>query len=115
MSSLLSSRSTTRKLCYEWRDEKMRTAHMARFVGLLLGALVCALLPVSACCAAETIRVAAQKTGTLAWELAVIRAHGLDKQQDIEIQTAELASPEAGKIALRAGSADLVVSDCCGC
>jgi NitT/TauT family transport system substrate-binding protein len=39
------------------------------------------------------------------------RAHGLDKQQDLDIQTTELASPEAGKIALRAGSADLMVSD----
>ncbi len=78
---------------------------------MLLGALACALLSVSACCAAETIRVAAQKTGTFAWELAVIRAHGLDKQQDLTIETAELASPEAGKIALRAGSADIMVSD----
>jgi len=78
---------------------------------LLLGALVCAIAPVSACCAAETIRVAVQKTGTFAWELAVIRAHGLDKQADLEIQTTELASPEAGKIALRAGNADLMVSD----
>jgi NitT/TauT family transport system substrate-binding protein len=84
---------------------------MTRIVGLLLGALACALLPAAACCAAETIRVAAQKTGTFTWELAVIRAHGLDKQQDIDIQTSELASPEAGKIALRAGNADLMVSD----
>jgi NitT/TauT family transport system substrate-binding protein len=74
-------------------------------------ALVCAVAPVSACCAAETIRVAVQKTGTFAWELAVIRAHGLDKQADLDIQTTELASPEAGKIALRAGNADLMVSD----
>ena len=52
-----------------------------------------------------------QKTGTFAWELAVIRAHGLDKQADLEIQTTELASPEAGKIALRAANADVMVSD----
>jgi len=78
---------------------------------LLLAALVCAIAPVSACCAAEAIRVAVQKTGTFAWELAVIRAHGLDKQGDLDIQTTELASPEAGKIALRAGNADLMVSD----
>ena len=30
--------------------------------------------------AADTIRLAVQKTGTVAWELAVIRAHGLDKE-----------------------------------
>ena len=61
--------------------------------------------------AAETIRIAVQKTGTFAWELAVIRAHGLDKQADLSVQVVELASPEAGKIALRAGNADIIVSD----
>jgi NitT/TauT family transport system substrate-binding protein len=84
---------------------------MTRTVRLLLAALACIVLPASACCAAESIRIAAQKTGTLAWELAVIRSHGLDKQADLTIETTELASPEAGKIALRAGSADVMVSD----
>ena len=60
---------------------------------------------------AETIRLAVQKTGTFAWELAVIRSHGLDKQAKLSIEPVELASPEAGKIALRAGSADIIVSD----
>jgi NitT/TauT family transport system substrate-binding protein len=66
---------------------------------------------VAARCDAETIRVAVQKTGTFAWELAVIRAHGLDKQANLSIEIVELASPEAGKIALRAGNADIIVSD----
>jgi NitT/TauT family transport system substrate-binding protein len=52
-----------------------------------------------------------QKTGTFSWELAVIRAHGLDKQANLAIEVSELASPEAGKIALRSGSADIIVSD----
>jgi NitT/TauT family transport system substrate-binding protein len=60
---------------------------------------------------ADTIRIAVQKTGTVAWELAVIRAHGLDKQAGLTIVPVELASPEAGKIALRGGSADIVVTD----
>src|SRR6478609_11135964 len=63
------------------------------------------------CCSAEILRVAVQKTGTFAWELAVIRAHGLDKQANLSIELLELASPEAGKIALRAGSADIIISD----
>jgi NitT/TauT family transport system substrate-binding protein len=63
------------------------------------------------CRAAETIRLAVQKTGTFAWELAVIRAHGLDRQANLAIQVNELASPEAGKIALRGGGADIIVSD----
>lgn len=62
-------------------------------------------------CDAATIRLAAQKTGTFAWELAVIREHGLDKQANLTIEPIELASPEAGKIALRSGSADIIVSD----
>jgi NitT/TauT family transport system substrate-binding protein len=61
--------------------------------------------------AAETIRAVAQKTGTFAWELNVARTHGLDKQAGLTIDTLELASPEAGKVALRGGSADVIVSD----
>src|SRR5712671_4899155 len=65
----------------------------------------------TAASAADRIRIAAQKTGTLAWELDVIRAHGLDKQADLDIQVVELASTEAGRIALVSGSADMIVSD----
>lgn len=60
---------------------------------------------------AETLRLAIQKTGTVAWELDVVRAHGLDKQEGLTIKTLALASPEAGRIALRGGSADVIVSD----
>ena len=84
---------------------------MKLFVRTLLVAAVFALGQAAACYGAQTIRVASQKTGTLAWELAVIRAHGLDKQADLAIEVTELASPEASKIALRAGNADMMVSD----
>ena len=66
---------------------------------------------VTAAPAADRIRIAAQKTGTLAWELEIIRTRGLDKKAGLDLQVVELASPEAGKIALRSGSADLIVSD----
>ncbi len=82
----------------------------ARWAQALAGAIA-ALALAAAPAAAETIRIAAQKTGTLAWELAVIRAHGLDRQAGLDIPTTELAAPEAGKIALRGGSADVIVSD----
>jgi NitT/TauT family transport system substrate-binding protein len=81
---------------------------MKLFVSMLLAAAVFMVAPVAG---AETIRVAVQKTGTFGWELAVIRAHDLDKQANLSIQVLELASPEAGKIALRAGTADIIVSD----
>jgi NitT/TauT family transport system substrate-binding protein len=61
--------------------------------------------------AADRIRMAVQKTGTLAWELEIVRAHGLDRQADVAIETTELASTEAGKIALKGGAADVIVSD----
>src|SRR5260370_16474011 len=61
--------------------------------------------------AADHIRLVAQRTGSLAWELDVIKAHGLDKKANLDIETLELASTEAGKGALRGGSADVIVSD----
>jgi NitT/TauT family transport system substrate-binding protein len=65
----------------------------------------------SSAMAADRIRVVAQRTGSLAWELDVIKAHGLDRKANLDIETVELASTEAGKIALRGGSADIIVSD----
>ena len=78
---------------------------------MLLAAVILTVAQAGTCHGAETVRVAVQKTGTFAWELAVIRAHGLDKQANLAVQVIELASPEAGKIALRAGNADIIVSD----
>lgn len=81
------------------------------------GALVCvsilaaAIISVSSARAADQIRIAAQKTGTFAWELDVLKAHGLDRQAGIAIEATELASTEAGKIALESGSVDLMLSD----
>src|ERR671931_1027609 len=57
------------------------------------------------------IRLAVQRTGTLAWELDVMRTRGLDRKFDLVIETVDLASTEAGKIALKGGSADLMLSD----
>jgi NitT/TauT family transport system substrate-binding protein len=92
-------------------SEETAQETMKLLVRALLAAIVFAVTPVAACRSAETIRVAVQKTGTFAWELAVIRAHGLDKRANLSIQAIDLASPEAGKIALRAGSADIILSD----
>jgi len=69
------------------------------------------MLSTGAAFAADTIRISAQKTGTLSWELDVIRAHGLDRAHGLTLEVSTLASPEAGKIALRGGTADIIVSD----
>jgi NitT/TauT family transport system substrate-binding protein len=58
-----------------------------------------------------TLRLALQKTGTVSWEVDVIRRHGLDKANGFTLATTELATTEAGKIAVKGGSADVMVSD----
>ena len=50
---------------------------------MLLAAIVLTVAQLGACCGADTVRVAVQKSGTFAWELAVIRAHGLDRKADL--------------------------------
>jgi NitT/TauT family transport system substrate-binding protein len=76
-----------------------------------LAIIATATLAISSAFAADRIRIAAQRTGTLAWELEILKVHGLDRQADINIETTELASTEAGKVALESGSVDLMLSD----
>src|SRR5437763_1676044 len=87
-----------------------RHAKLSQVIGLVLAAAVSFALLTSAN-AADRIRVAVQRTGTLAWELDVIKTRGLDRKADLAIESIELASTEAGKIALKGGSADLMLSD----
>ncbi len=61
--------------------------------------------------AADVLRIAVQKTGTFAWELAVIKDHGLDTKAGLDLQVTELGSTDAGKIAIMGGSADIILSD----
>jgi NitT/TauT family transport system substrate-binding protein len=82
----------------------MRHARLAALAAVMV-------LAASSATAADRIRIAVQRTGTLAWELDVIRTHGIDRKANLQIETVELASTEAGKIALKGGSADLMLSD----
>jgi NitT/TauT family transport system substrate-binding protein len=81
-----------------------------RLAPLALLALIAALLAQPAR-AADELRLALQATGTKVWEMAVVSAYGLDKEAGLDLKATELASTEAGKIALLGGSADLIVSD----
>jgi NitT/TauT family transport system substrate-binding protein len=78
---------------------------------VLLAAALLGGLPADAARAADRLRVAVQRTGTLAWEMSVIRAEGLDKTADIDLQTVDVASLDAAIIALRSGAADIIVTD----
>jgi NitT/TauT family transport system substrate-binding protein len=61
--------------------------------------------------AADKLRLALQKTGTFGWELAIIHERGLDRKAGLDIEVTELASPEAAKIALMGGAADMILGD----
>jgi NitT/TauT family transport system substrate-binding protein len=61
--------------------------------------------------AADKLRLALQKTGTFAWELAIIGERELDRKAGLDIEVTELASPEATKIALMGGAADMILGD----
>jgi NitT/TauT family transport system substrate-binding protein len=84
---------------------------MGRLGRKLAVSIALALTQIAAGHAADTIRLAVQKTGTFSWELAAIRANGLDKEANLSLDVSELASTEAGKIAMRAGNADIMLSD----
>lgn len=60
---------------------------------------------------AATLRVASLKFGSLGWLIETIRAEGLDKAAGLDIQVVEVATNQAGPIALMSGDADVIVSD----
>jgi len=70
---------------------------------------LCLLVGATPALAGETLRIGLQKTGTFAWQLDVIRRHGLATGLDLKIS--EYASPDAGKLALNSDSVDLAVVD----
>lgn len=90
-------------------SEEMAHKVMRVLARIIVLAMILVLGP--AAHAADVIRLAVQKTGTFSWELATIREAGLDKEAGLALEVTELASPEAGKIALRAGNADIMLSD----
>ena len=61
--------------------------------------------------AAETLRIGVQTTGTFAWQLDVIRRHGLARSAGLDLEVSQFASVDAGKLALNSGSVDLAVVD----
>jgi NitT/TauT family transport system substrate-binding protein len=74
-------------------------------------ALLSALALSPAAQAADHLRLTVLAGGTFAWELAVVKAYGLDVKADLALDVTELASTEAAKIALIGGGADMILSD----
>ena len=60
---------------------------------------------------AEPLRIGAQLTGSLGWELAYMKARGLDKAAGLDLEITDLANTEAGKVAIASGAVDVILSD----
>jgi len=87
-------------------NAKVRTI----FLSSILVAL-CLCLGTVPALAAETLRIGLQTTGTFAWQLDVIRRHGLAERAGLDLEISEFASTEAGKLAVNSGAVDIAVVD----
>ena len=73
--------------------------------------MLCLVVGTAPTWAAETLRIGLQTTGTFAWQLDVIRRHGLADSAGLDLKISEFASPDAGKLAINSGSVDVAVVD----
>jgi NitT/TauT family transport system substrate-binding protein len=60
---------------------------------------------------ATAIRIATLKFGTVAWEMNVIRTHGLDLKHGLRIEVIDLAGKRAADLMLMGGEADVITTD----
>lgn len=74
-------------------------------------ALAAAVLPLPLRAAGAPLRLGSVKYGSLSWVIETIRALGLEKKVGLDIEVIEVASNQAGPVALLAGGADVIVSD----
>lgn len=68
-------------------------------------------LTTPALAAKGSLRVVSLKFGSLNWLLQTIKTEGLDKKAGINLDIIEVATNQAGPVALLAGEADVIVSD----
>lgn len=57
------------------------------------------------------IRLGLLPFGTVQWEMAVARGHGLDRANGVALDITELAGNQAAQVALLAGGVDVIASD----
>jgi len=68
-------------------------------------------LPFGSANAAGALRVASLKFGSFSWLLETIRAEGLADKAGLQIIVVEVATNQAGPVALLSGEAEVIVSD----
>lgn len=61
--------------------------------------------------AADKLKVAALKFGTVNWVLDAVKLRKLDEKHNVDMEVIPLADTNGAKIALQGGSADIVVTD----
>jgi NitT/TauT family transport system substrate-binding protein len=61
--------------------------------------------------AADKVKLAVLKFGTVSWLIDTIEANGLDKAEGVELDVVPLASVQATTVGLQGGSVDLIVTD----
>jgi len=91
-----------------------RTPYPTRNRGLLLLLLAFIVpwaLDGASAVAADRIRIAVLKFGTVNWEMDVIKRHRLDQEQGIDLEVVELAGKQATMVALQSGDVDIAVTD----
>jgi NitT/TauT family transport system substrate-binding protein len=76
--------------------------------GLVLGA---GIAPRSLLAAGAPLRLGSVKYGSLSWVIEIIRLRELDKKAGLSIEVVDVASNQAGPVALLADGADVIVSD----
>ncbi len=85
---------------------------MANWVRFVRSAIfLIALFPTLLLAESRSVTVGALAYGTLNWELTVIEREGLDRRQGFQLEIRTLANPQAGRIALQGGSADIIVTN----
>lgn len=67
--------------------------------------------PLAAAGSGAPLRLASVSFGSLSWVIETIRALGLDSKAGLSIEVIEVASNQAGPVALLGGGADVIVSD----
>jgi NitT/TauT family transport system substrate-binding protein len=86
---------------------RRQLVHAGAGLGLL--ALPLAALPARA--ASAPVRLGVLPFGTVQWEVETMRRRGLDRAAGLDLRIVELASPQAGQVALQGGAVDLIASD----
>jgi NitT/TauT family transport system substrate-binding protein len=59
----------------------------------------------------KEITLALQEGGTASWEIAAMKAAGLDEYHHIKVEVRDVADSRAGQVALQAGEVDVILSD----